>query len=320
MSNLQNFIAATKQISFSKQNHFIAMIPFPKELLDIVGLDLETLALYCHTVNIPSFAIQTSTIKTFGNPFEIPTNGGAGSFSAAFYVDNDMRIKQLFDLWIHSIYNQKTGRIAWMNDVTTDNIEIRKLDIENNTVYIYKLMEVYPKVVNNVELSYSNTDIMSLTVEFSYQALANAASEQVESLMSYQFTYGDKLQTQLNNNSEITFNLQDANASRDVISYFDKLKANNSWIDKTFEAAGKILGAYQSAENVYSDVTGAYKKVKELAGAVRNSKDLKGVINAGTGILSVIKNNPIQRIPGQVDKVVNTAGTLTKQTLNNPFE
>lgn len=164
---LKDFIAILKTNGVAKVNRFsVELTPVGKPIQS--NFRVESLLLYCSQANIPGTNISTNPAKIFSETFEFAYEKLYGPLSLSFYVDANMEVKKIFDAWTEKIQDPKTKRFGYYSDYTTD-ITLNVFDNKNRNIYSIVFYEAFPKTVNDIQLDYSGTGIMSLPVTFSYR-------------------------------------------------------------------------------------------------------------------------------------------------------
>lgn len=129
---------------------------------------LQNILLLCDTAQLPGLSLNTAPIRSFGEVREIPYELNYEPITLSFYVDANMNVKKLFDLWMASIQIKDTRNFSYYDSYTT-KLSIYVQDMEENNRYIVDMYEAYPKSVSSVQLDFANRDIMKLQVTMEYK-------------------------------------------------------------------------------------------------------------------------------------------------------
>lgn len=160
---------------------------FEVEIMAPAGLvtrrdDLELASLYVEQANFPLQNIFTKQFKIFGPTYQRPITseyGGEG-IPIVFHVDSDLRIKRLFEDWMHLVVDPYTFTVGYQENYISD-IYIRQLDEQNNTVHEVKLIEAFPRNVNLMDLNNaSSNQTHRLSVLFAYRYWINTSAERTQ--------------------------------------------------------------------------------------------------------------------------------------------
>lgn len=170
---LKDFISEIKKGSLARSNRFAIGFTPPKTTQKpyIGGADPATLRkviLFCDQVQLPGVNYSTVQNRVFGEFRETPYEKLFDNINMSFYVDNDMKVKSLFDNWINSIQDGTTRTFNYYDNYTTDmTIEVQ--DINDKTRYQVKLFECYPKTIGSIQMDYASKDVMKLSVTMQYK-------------------------------------------------------------------------------------------------------------------------------------------------------
>jgi hypothetical protein len=170
---LKDFISEIKKGSLARSNRFAIGFTPPKTAQKpyISGSDPATLRkviLFCDQVQLPGVNFSTVQNRVFGEFRETPYEKLFDTINMSFYVDNDMKVKSLFDNWMNSIQDGTTRTFNYYDNYTTDmTIEVQ--DINDKTRYQVKLFECYPKTIGSIQMDYASKDVMKLSVTMQYK-------------------------------------------------------------------------------------------------------------------------------------------------------
>jgi hypothetical protein len=129
---------------------------------------LRKVLLFCDQIQLPGVNYSTTQIRTFGEFRETPYEKLYDNLTMSFYVDNDMKIKGLFDEWIGSIQDPITRTFSYYDQYISE-MKIEVQDLQNKTRYEMTLYECYPKNIGSIQLDYANKDYMKMQVTMQYK-------------------------------------------------------------------------------------------------------------------------------------------------------
>lgn len=129
---------------------------------------LQNILLLCDAAQLPGLTLNTTPIRSFGEVREIPYELNYEPITLSFYVDANMNVKKLFDLWMASVQIKDTRNFSYYESYTT-KLSIYVQDMEENNRYIVDMYEAYPKTVSAVQVDFANKDIMKLQVTMMYK-------------------------------------------------------------------------------------------------------------------------------------------------------
>lgn len=154
----------------AEQNKFEMIITAPPAISSEVNL-ARRVSMYCEISNFPPLNMMVRQLNIYGPLHQRPVSmdyGGDG-LAASFYVDNNMEIKQFFDLWMLSVVNRYTHEVSYQANYVT-NIQISQLNRANNSVYAVELEEAFPRSMNLMDLNMAAQNQMHrLTVVFAFR-------------------------------------------------------------------------------------------------------------------------------------------------------
>lgn len=192
---------------------------------------LQNILLLCDSAQLPGVSLTTAQIRTFGEIREIPYEIDYEPITLTFFVDAEMNVKKMFDLWMMSTQFKETRKFSYYDSYTT-TMTIYVQDMEENNRYIVELYEAYPKTVSAVQVDYSNKDVMKLSVTMMYKywrskqvVYNNTQSEAKPEFFDY--TTSNSLEDYNNNFTEFQQRYNDqygspesiGNSTGDVVTY-----------------------------------------------------------------------------------------------------
>lgn len=171
---IQDFISEIKRGAIARTNRY-AVFFTPPVAIDGEGKPVSPdfgagrkILMFCDSAQLPGINISTTQNRTYGEFREIPYEKLFDNVTLSFYVDQDMKVKQLFDEWVNGIQNPKSRTFNYYNNYTT-KMTIDVQDINDKTRYTMTLHECYPKTISNIQLDASSKDIMKMSVSMQYK-------------------------------------------------------------------------------------------------------------------------------------------------------
>ena len=162
---LKDFISEVKRGAIARNNRYAVIFTPPKR----VNPDaLRKVLLFCDQIQLPGVNYSTVQNRTFGEFRETPYEKLYDNLNMSFYVDNDMKVKSLFDDWIGSIQDPITRTFSYYEQYISE-MKIEVQDLQNKTRYEMTLYECYPKNIGSIQLDYANKDLMKLQVTMQYK-------------------------------------------------------------------------------------------------------------------------------------------------------
>jgi hypothetical protein len=165
MATIKEFTAAVKANGLARSNRYAVVMTVPM----VFNSDVTKKALmFCDQVQLPGVNFSTAQNRSFGEFRETPYEKLYEHINLSFYVDKDMKVKELFDAWHNHIYDPKTRSFNYYDNYVTD-IKIEVQDGAGKPTYWVDLHECYPKSVGAVQLDYASRDVMKLSVTMAYK-------------------------------------------------------------------------------------------------------------------------------------------------------
>jgi hypothetical protein len=162
---IERFIAEVKANSLARTNRFAVLFDPPA---GVSSSDLNSILLFCDTIQLPGLNYSTVQNRTFGEFREVPYEKLFEAINMTFYVDCNMKVKTLFDNWVNVIQHPETRAFNYYSQYISDmTIEVQ--DTLDNTRYEVKLRECYPKTISAIQLDNANKDLMKLNVTMQYK-------------------------------------------------------------------------------------------------------------------------------------------------------
>lgn len=163
---IKEFIANIKQGALARTNRFAILFSPPGGM---PSASMKKILLFCSNVSIPGSSFQTTPLRIFGEQRETPYEKMYEPITMSFYVDNELKVKQLFDEWMNLIQDPMSRTFGYYNDYTTP-IVLEVQDLNDKTRYEVVLYECYPKAVGAIALdTASRGDVMKLDVTIQYK-------------------------------------------------------------------------------------------------------------------------------------------------------
>lgn len=163
---IQEFVAQVKSGGLARTNRYTVF--FEPPITSTSNADKRKTLLFCDQVQLPGVNYSTVQNRTFGEFRETPYEKIYDNITMSFYVDNDMKVKRLFDDWIGMISDPQTRVFNYYKNYTTD-MKIEVQDLNDKTRYEMTLYECYPKSISSIQLDYNSKDVMKVQVGMQYK-------------------------------------------------------------------------------------------------------------------------------------------------------
>ena len=168
MRPLNDFISEVKSKGLMRTANYTVVMSLPAALSTKYTTNLQNILMFCDKVDMPGVTVATAPVKTFGEVRETPYDRQFGTTVLTFFVDNDMKVKTMFDDWVNVIQDQETRLFEYYDKYKTD-IKIHVEDIQGKKRYAILLKDCYPKNIGGITLDYSSKDVMKLSVTMNYR-------------------------------------------------------------------------------------------------------------------------------------------------------
>jgi hypothetical protein len=166
-TTLLEFSSELRKRNIARQNLFFVTINLPTGLVGKV--DQKLASMWCHAAQTPhTFLATNDNFVVNGTRRKYAYDVDFQNLVLNFYIDQKFEIKRLFDAWKQLIvpYNRQFNFPA---DYTAESLKLSLLNQEAKEVYTYTFKNVYPKTINNLELSFSAAAVLDLNVEFVFE-------------------------------------------------------------------------------------------------------------------------------------------------------
>lgn len=129
----------------------------------------QAISLLAEMVQIPEFVLMTQPVRDTGEQREVVYDKIFPPVTATFICDGEMDVKMFFDTWVQGAMVSTRGTFRYPADYTASEMNIVQLDRSGTPVYRVVLVDVYPKIVNDIPLSAGSKDFNRCQVQFTYR-------------------------------------------------------------------------------------------------------------------------------------------------------
>ena len=164
--SLSNFLSELRTRNISRPNlYYVDIIP--------PGLSQSAnklVSMWCSSAHTPQVDIHTNdAYLENGTRRKYAYDHDYQNLVLTFYIDQDYEVKKFFDDWKHKIVSNKRN-FGFPNDYTAESLNLYIINQEDANTYKYQYSRVFPKTIQQVELSYSSgIAVSSFSVEFVYE-------------------------------------------------------------------------------------------------------------------------------------------------------
>lgn len=139
----------------------------------------QDVSLMCTNITMPARTFTTNPYRIAGAPYKYPVQVLYGDIQATFIGDKFMRLRNFFEMWQQSIYNNQTGMFNFYKEYT-GNIDIFQLgsfdeaEDRDRATYGVRLREAYPAQIGEVSYdSGTQNQFVQINVTFAYRDWLN---------------------------------------------------------------------------------------------------------------------------------------------------
>jgi len=164
---IDNFRSEIRTRGLSRSNRFEVILPS----LNIPGWDdiIKLSSLFCESTALAPIAVSTRQTKIQGPIYQRGTSVEyGGNIPLTFFVDRDMNIRALFEIWLSSVIKPGSFEVGYFNDYAKP-IELIQLDEQEVGVYKMTLIDAFPVAIAQQEINNSLQGFHRLTVTFAYR-------------------------------------------------------------------------------------------------------------------------------------------------------
>lgn len=120
----------------------------------------------CHTAQIPGLEIATTDKDAGYRSFAYQKI--YNDVSMSFYCREDMKELKYFQDWMKKMIRPHDNHVGYYKHYISD-IKIVKLDRQQHKSMETILFDAYPKSIDAMELNFGSSEVMSVTVNFTYR-------------------------------------------------------------------------------------------------------------------------------------------------------
>ncbi len=129
----------------------------------------QLIQMSCHTCSMPSRSLSTYTHIQHSAPFEVPYSQLNSPVTFSFYSDLENNVRKYFDIWQTMVVNINDNSVNFYTEYTSD-ITITQIGRNAAQHYSVTLYGAYPVTIDEVALSYSNTNqVTNVSVVMNYK-------------------------------------------------------------------------------------------------------------------------------------------------------
>ena len=166
MSTFNQFLSTIKRNGVARASHFFCNILPPQCMIEVPVNTIDIIPFYVESVNMPEMSLATQAVKDAGLTREVVVDKYYGTCTMTFHCDSNMSIKMFFDEWLRSTVKHKGGVFLYPDSYTSEVLTVYHVDVAKNVTYLVNLNNVYPKLVDDVQLVSESKNLISFRVQF----------------------------------------------------------------------------------------------------------------------------------------------------------
>ena len=166
MSAFNQFVSTIKRNGVARSSHFFCNILPPQCMIGVPVNTIDIVPFYIESVNMPEMSLATQSVKDTGVTREVVVDKYYGTCTMTFHCDSNMSIKMFFDEWLRASVKQKGGVFLYPESYTAEFMTVFHVDVAKNVTYLVNLNNVYPKLVDDIQLVSDSKSLISFRVQF----------------------------------------------------------------------------------------------------------------------------------------------------------
>ena len=187
MSNAKGLIGALAQ-----DNHYVvtfsSLTPAVESYLsrytkisNIKDFLSRRTGILCSDANLPTTAYATAEVKDnfMGVPQQFAHTRFYTDIAYSFYIDEDYTLLKMFEGWMEYIssganrdvnqdHRAYYRRMRYPDSYKCNTMYINKFEKNYKRTLRYRFVNVFPKSINTIPVSYGPADVLKVTVNFNY--------------------------------------------------------------------------------------------------------------------------------------------------------
>lgn len=166
---LSEFVSQIRNKNIARPNlYYVKIVPPNGNAFS--GENSNLVSMWCSNASTPQVSVMTNddyieagTRRKYAYEYDYQ------NLVLQFYIDQDFDIKKFFDDWMYAIVPHHRN-FNYPVDYTSNSLSVFIINQEDKKTYEYKYLNVYPKTIQQIDLSYSNANQpATFSVEFVYE-------------------------------------------------------------------------------------------------------------------------------------------------------
>ena len=141
----------------------------------------RNVGILCNEATIPTSTLATAEVKDnfMGVPQQFAHTRFYTDFSYSFYIDEDYTLLRIFEGWMDYISSGANAdvnqdhrafyrRFRYPDSYKCNTMYINKFEKNYKRTLRYRFVNVFPKSIDPISISYGASDILKVSVNFTY--------------------------------------------------------------------------------------------------------------------------------------------------------
>lgn len=173
MPSITDFVSNITKTGLARTNRFLVSITPPSSCGMPVTLGRQ-LQFSCEGASLPGATLEVHDYRSYDMPVRVPGQKTYENVDLTFRVDRDFTELRFFRLWLDTIYDPKSGDVAYFDDIK-GRVDISVLDTGGVSRLALSLIDAYPCSIAPIDLNWGNNDEYArLQVSFTYRYMETA--------------------------------------------------------------------------------------------------------------------------------------------------
>ena len=129
---------------------------------------IKTLQFTCESARLPGYIFKSENRVISGLTSEMPVGFEHERLNLSFLCRGDMFERKFLDKWFFTVQD-KNLRFNYYDDYVSPEIIVKTYDETGSPTYCVKYNNCYPNILTSQSLSWAETNVLRITVDFSYE-------------------------------------------------------------------------------------------------------------------------------------------------------
>lgn len=168
MGTIRDLIGKVQDVNLG--NRYEVILYLPDKLKAEWNFKVDDITFYCDKCQIPGLTAGKIERQIYGEPRNLGTIvNSADTVEMSYIFDYKGLNIHFFEAWANLVMNPETKRIGYYDDYV-GTIEINILNNLNKPILSCVLLEAWPEKINDLELSYTNTEFLPIEIAWQFRS------------------------------------------------------------------------------------------------------------------------------------------------------